>query len=404
MTPVRRIAVLKFGGTSMADAEVRALAAERVAQARDDGYAVVAVVSAMGRAPAPYATDSLLALVGGDDGSPNADLAAACGEMLAAAVFAQELRAAGIEARALTGAQAGIRTDGRHGNAAIRRIDPSSVVAVLDRGAVAVVAGYQGAADDGTITTLGRGGSDLTAIALGSALGAERIDIYTDVQGVMTADPRRISAAETIARVTFEEMSELAHLGARVMHHRAAHLAHERGVPYAIRDVRSGVGTIVDDTTVSERPVTGVTLTAPMSWVHVERESGAAYDDATVGVLGRIAASGISIDQVALNGKGIAFAVHGRHAAEVAAILREASMPHERRDGCAKLSVIGAGMRGRPGVVHAVISALAGARIPIVHATDSHITISVLVPEEYAARAEQVVHDHFGLGRRAETG
>ncbi|HEY5340295.1 MAG TPA: hypothetical protein VIK27_04645, partial [Candidatus Aquilonibacter sp.] len=165
--------MLKFGGTSVATREQREVAFARILDAREAGYAPVAVISAMGRSPSPYATDTLLAMIGGNTGSANADLLLACGELISAAVFAEELRAMNVEAQALTGAQAGIITDGVHGDAKILRVEPDAIEALLDRGCVPVVAGFQGATEDGAIATLGRGGTDLSAIALGHALGAQ---------------------------------------------------------------------------------------------------------------------------------------------------------------------------------------------------------------------------------------
>ncbi|MBV9027468.1 MAG: aspartate kinase, partial [Candidatus Eremiobacteraeota bacterium] len=204
------VAVLKFGGTSLATSAQRKLAATRVREARDDGFATVAVVSAFGRLPDPYSTDTLLSLASGSAPNANTDMLLAAGELIAASVFASELSAAGIEARAFSGAQAGIVTDECHGDATIVRVEPRALVEALERGAVAVVAGFQGATVDGTVTTLGRGGTDLSAVAIGHALGAQRVDIYTDVSGVMTADPRRVAEARTIARISLAEMSELA--------------------------------------------------------------------------------------------------------------------------------------------------------------------------------------------------
>ncbi len=229
------IVVLKFGGTSVATADLRRMAIERLREERERGNATVAVVSAQGRSPNPYATDSLLALVETAARSRNVDLLIACGETIAAAVFAEQLRACGMPAEALTGAQAGVITDRKHGNAGILRVQPAAVLRCLDAGAIPVVAGFQGVTEDGEITTLGRGGTDLTAIALAHALDAQRVDIYTDVSGAMTGDPRRIAGAHTIERATLEEMTELAHHGAKVMHDKAAELAHRTKTPYAIK-------------------------------------------------------------------------------------------------------------------------------------------------------------------------
>jgi aspartate kinase len=206
------VAVLKFGGTSVATHERREVAVRRVADAREAGFAPVAVVSAMGRPPDPYATDTLLALVGNRLGTPQGDVVLAAGELISAGVFAEELNAAGIPATALSGAQAGILTDDRFGDARILEVDPRPLLDAIDRGRVPVVAGYQGATASGETTTLGRGGTDLSAIALGHALEAKRVDIYTDVSGAMTADPRRLPSARTIERASLHEMSELVRL------------------------------------------------------------------------------------------------------------------------------------------------------------------------------------------------
>ncbi|MBV8197250.1 MAG: aspartate kinase, partial [Candidatus Eremiobacteraeota bacterium] len=229
------IAVLKFGGTSLATRAQREIAATRVREARDGGFATVAVVSAFGRAPEPYATDSLLGLAANGAPGANTDLLLAAGELIAASVFATELSEAGVEAVALSGARAGIITDDRHGDASILRVEPQAVCEILARGAVAVVAGFQGATPDGTITTLGRGGTDLSAIAIGHALDAQRVDIYTDVSGVMTADPRRVEQARTITHVSLAEMSELADHGAGIMHDKAAAYADRTATRYALK-------------------------------------------------------------------------------------------------------------------------------------------------------------------------
>ena len=184
MKTAQKTAVLKFGGTSLATTELRALALLRVREANERGFLPVVVVSAMGRAPEAYATDTLASLAG-KSATRNADLLLACGETIAAAVFATTLCDAGIDAVAFTGAQAGIVTTPEFGDARILRIEPHAIRTALEAGSVPVVAGFQGVTEAGEITTLGRGGTDLTAIALGHALEAERIDIYTDVSGAL---------------------------------------------------------------------------------------------------------------------------------------------------------------------------------------------------------------------------
>jgi len=395
-----RIAVLKFGGTSVGSREQREVAFRRVRDARDSGFATVAIISAMGRAPEPYATDSLLALLEGGTGSANADLLLAAGELVAAAIFAEELTRAGVPAQALSGAQAGIVTDERFGDATIVRVEPHAIQDLLERGVVAVVAGFQGATERGAITTLGRGGTDLSAIAIGHALRAERVDIYTDVSGAMTADPARIPGARTIERASLEEMTELAEQGAKVMHDKAAGYANRTGTRYAIKGLHSDAGTLVDESVDHHRAVTGVTATGRMTWVRVIRgdvESPQRRMQTELEMFGRLADAAISIDQVTINQAGVAFVVQGDRANDLRSLLGDLNLAVRVREGCAKLSVVGSGMRGTPGVVRDVVTALSRANVEIIHCTDSNVTISMLVPAGDVSRAERAVHDHFRL-------
>jgi aspartate kinase len=400
VTAVRQIAVLKFGGTSVATPDHRAQAIARVRDARDGGFGPVAVVSAMGRLPDPYATDALLALGGGASATRNADLLASCGETIAAAVMASELCVLGIEAVALTGAQAGIVTDAKHGDATILRVDPHAVLDLLDRGVVPVIAGFQGATEDGVVTTLGRGGTDLSAIAIGHALDAARVDIYTDVSGAMTADPRRIESARTIDRASLDEMTELAAHGAKVMHQKAADFARRTNTPYAIKGLTSDVGTIVDDAYDHHRPVTGVTASGRVTWVRAIRgdiDNQEARMQLELEMFRRVAEAEISIDQVTINQAGVCFVVEGDRGGDVRRLLGDLNLAVRVREGCSKLSVVGAGMRYAPGVIRDIVTALSSVNVEIIHCTDSNITVSVLIPQEDASRAEQAVHDQFHL-------
>jgi aspartate kinase len=400
MTAVRQVAVLKFGGTSVATPEFRAQAIARIRDARDRGFATVAVVSAMGRVNDPYATDTLLALGGGTSATRNADLLLACGETISAAVLASELCAHGIEAVALTGAQAGIITNGSHGDATIQSVDPHAVLMLLDRGVVPVIAGFQGATEAGVITTLGRGGTDLSAIAIGHALDAERVDIYTDVSGAMTADPRRIAGAHTIERASLDEMTELAAQGAKVMHRKAADYARRTNTAYAIKGLASDLGTTVDDAYDGHRPVTGVTASGGVTWVRAIRgdiENPEARMQIELEMFRRVAEANISIDQVTINQAGVCFVVEGERGNDVRRLLGDLNLAVRVREGCSKLSVVGAGMRYAPGVIRDIVTALSGVNVEIIHCTDSNITVSVLIPQEDAVRAEQAVHDAFHL-------
>jgi aspartate kinase len=402
MNATQRIAVLKFGGTSVGTSEQRSVAYDRIRDARESGYGVVAVVSAMGRSPAPYATDSLLELIDGRTGTANADLLLAAGELISAAVFADELAARGVDAVALSGLQAGIVTDACHGDATILRVEPSAIYAALERGAVAVVAGFHGTTEDGAVTTLGRGGTDLSAIALGHALDAERVDIYTDVSGAMTADPRRIPSARTIERASLAEMTELANHGAKVMHHKAADYANRTGTHYSIKGLDTDRGTLVDEGIDHHRPVTGVTASGRVTWVRIIRgdiESPSRRMETELEMFRRVADAGISIDQVTINQAGVAFVVEGDRGNEIRRLLGDLNLAVRVREGCSKLSVVGTGMRDEPGVVSHVVLALSRADVEIIHCTDSNVTISILVPESQVTQAESAVHEQFELDK-----
>ncbi len=277
------------------------------------GQQPVVVCSALGRAPEPYATDSLAALLGPVRSGPNRDLLLACGELIACAVFAELLTSLGAPAQAVSGLQAGITTDERYGEAEIVEIDPAPLRELLAHGVIPVVAGFQGATRARATTTLGRGGSDLTAIGLGDALGAGGVEIYTDVSGVMTGDPRRVAGAHALERVTQAEMVELAGNGAKVMHHKAAELAHATRTPYAVKGLRSNVGTLIDDAApiAPERPVTGIAVIRDVTFCQIiqGRTDDLERSDVDRDVLARIAERGISIDMVNVNDSGVFFIV-----------------------------------------------------------------------------------------------
>jgi aspartate kinase len=396
--------VQKFGGSSLASSELREIAASRVLEARARGAAPVVVCSAMGRAPDAYATDSLAALLGPSRGGPNRDLLLSCGESIAAAVFAELLTTWGADAQAMTGAQAGIVTDDAFGDAKISHVDPRNVLEALERGIIPVIAGFQGVNRSGAVTTLGRGGSDLSAIALGEALGSEAVEIFTDVSGVMTGDPRRIAGAHTIDRVNYSEMVELAADGAKVMHAKAAELARVTNTPYVVKGLRSNFGTTIDEggQPDSLRPVSGITSLVDVTFVRViqgEIDDNDARQALELELFKRLAERGVSVDMINVNNAGVFFICDSEKVDIVRRELGDLNLAVRVRSHCAKISIVGAGMRGTPGVMYRVVGALNEAGIEIIHSTDSNITISVLVPDEDTARAEQAVHDWFRLGR-----
>ncbi len=396
------VVVHKFGGSSLATPELREIAASRVLDAARGGSSVVVVVSAMGRAPDAYATDTLLSLIGPVRGGPNRDLLLAVGEMISASVFAELLTSLGFRAQAMTGGQAGIVTDDTFGDARIVHVYADPLRSALEAGIIPVVTGFQGTTHAGAISTLGRGGSDLTAVAIGDALDAASVDIYTDVSGVMTADPRRVAGAHTVERVTPAEMVELAGNGAKVMHSKAAELAHSTQTPYAVRGLRSNVGTSIDEAAPvdRDRPVTGITALRSVAFFRViqglSSEGGRAMLDRAL--FDRLAAANVSIDMINVNDAGVFFVCDDENVERVQGELHDLNLALRVRPHCAKLSIVGAGMRGTPGVMARVVRAVTESSVEIIHSTDSNITISVLVPDDQAGTAEQALHDFFALG------
>lgn len=403
--PHPAVVVMKFGGTSVGAPEGRAAIAARVTEALELGKAPVVVVSAMGRNGAPYATDTLLALVAGLPADERErDLLASTGEIISAVIVAHELRAAGIEARAMSGGEAGIGTDGVHENASVTDIYPAPLQDALSRGEVPVVAGFQGLSENGSVTTLGRGGSDTTACALGVALEAESVEIYTDVDGVMSADPRACPDASVLGVISADELFQMARHGSRVVHTPAAELALASGLAIRVRNTYTDhPGTRVADIG-SYRPVsvaTAVSHATGIARVSVDlpgEEEAAAHMAAQAHVYRAMADAGVSLDMFTPAGTTLVFTVAEDVLARTCGVIERLGLEHRARGGLAKVTLVGAAMHGVPGVMARMAEALAGAGVHVLQTADSHTTISVLVPAEEAVDAVNALHERFGLG------
>ncbi|MRS13053.1 MAG: aspartate kinase [Actinobacteria bacterium] len=396
---------MKFGGTSVATPEGRCAIASRVTEALELGKAPVVVVSAMGRKGAPYATDTLLGLVADlPADARERDLLASSGEVISAVVVAHELRAAGIDACAMTGAEAGIGTDGAHEDASVTDIYPASLLDAIAAGQVPVVAGFQGVAPDGSITTLGRGGSDTTACALGVALEAEAVEIYTDVDGVMTADPRTCDGAAVLDVIGADELFQMAAHGSRVVHTPAAELALASGLAVRVRNTYTDhPGTTVADIA-SYRPASVATAVSHATGIARVRvtlpaeEGSVDHMAAQARVYRAMADAGVSLDMFTPAGESLLFTVPESAVAEARRVLDGLGLDAEARENLAKVTLVGAGMHGVPGVVARIAEALDEAGVRVLQTADSHTTISVLVPAEDADRAVGALHEGFGLG------
>lgn len=407
-----KILVQKFGGSSLSSPEDREEAINHIRSALKEGYSVCVVVSAMGRKGQPYATDTLIDLIQKNGSSLDKrewDLLLHCGEIISATTLASMLGARNIAATVLSGGQAGIVTDGEYGNATIQSIDGTRIKQELLSHQVVIVAGFQGRTEDWEVTTLGRGGSDTTATALGVALQAECVDIFTDVSGVMTADPRIVEDAQQLDAVTYTEIANMAYQGAKVIHPRAVEMAMQGNVPIRVRSTFSqDPGTLVTNRSElqrranqpSERLITGIAHIANITQIKVLAKEG--QYDLQLSVFKAMAENGISVDFINVNPIGVAYTVRDEVADKAASILKDMGNDPILTPHCAKVSIIGAGMAGVPGVMAKIAEALNHEDIQILQCADSHTTIWVLVKDEDMAKAVRALHRKFNLHKLAD--
>lgn len=400
-----RILVQKFGGTSLASSEVRALAIEHILDAIKIGFSVVVVVSAMGRQGSPYATDTLLSLIDKREtsNSRELDLLMSCGEIISGVILSSELRAVGCETVVLTGAQAGIRTSDEYSAAHIQSIEPIRMIEELQLGKVVIVTGFQGAAENGDITTLGRGGSDTTATALGVALDAEIVDIFTDVEGIMTADPRIVGDAARLHQVSYTEICNLAYSGAKVIHPRAVEIAMQKNIPIRVRSTLSkDEGTLVTSTTdikkmevrTPDKLLTGITQTANITQIQIPTDSNRG---SALLIFKTLAQNRISVDFISVTPAGVAFTVSNVDVDRSLGLLESLGFSARILRNCAKVSAVGAGIAGVPGVMAQIVEALTEVGVEILQSSDSHTTIWCLVKEEDMVAAVNALHQKFQL-------
>ena len=403
-----KIMVQKYGGTSVSTADKRALVVQRVSEALKQGYRVAVVVSAMGRDGDPYATDTIKSLVlqeYGDVAPRELDLIMSCGEIISAVLMAATLSKHSITACALSGAQAGLVTDGCYGGAEVVDCRPERMIGMLEQSTVPVVAGFQGIDAAGELNTLGRGGSDTTAVILGAALHAEKVEIYTDVSGIMTADPRILKDARVIEQITYGEVCQLAYEGARVIHPRAVEVAMRNNVNVVVRNLEEeGPGTLITGehlmqegsfSTRGRRAVSGIAHTTDLVQFFIQFTEPDPIRE--LEIFQRIAEAGINIDLISVFPLVKAFAVKGEHSSKVEQILKSLDVPYLLDPECAKISVVGVGMHGIPGVMARVVEALHAQAIKIKQTGDSNITISLLIGKEDLAKAVKALHDSFQL-------
>ncbi len=398
--------VQKYGGTSVGTVERIHRVADRVAQTQREGHRVVVVLSAMSGE-----TDRLIKLA--HEVTPNPDdreldLLLSTGERVTIALLAMELRGRGINARSFTGRQVGIITDSAHTKARIARVTAERIREALDQGIIPIVAGFQGINEQSDVTTLGRGGSDLSAVALAAALKADRCIIFTDVDGVYTADPNIVPAARRIDKISYEEMLEMASLGAKVLQTRSVEFAAKFNVPVEVNSsFKEGKGTLVtkedaDMEAVAVAGVTGDRNQAKITIVGVPDKPGIAAK-----IFGRVAQANINVDMIIQNISqaaltDLSFTVPRADLKKAVPLIHEVAKEIDAKsvsvtESIAKVSLIGVGMRSHSGVASKMFEVLSREGINIMMISTSEIKISCVIDEKYLELAMRALHSAFGL-------
>jgi len=404
---IRPVVVQKYGGRSLADADHIHNVADRIQARRDDGVDVIVVVSAMGNS-----TDELISLSEAVTGGtqPDAremDTLLSTGELVSSTLMAMALKARGCDSISLSGIQAGIKTDAVHGSARIADINTDRIRTELDKGRIVIVAGFQGLAESGDITTLGRGGSDTTAVALAVAVDAERCEIYTDVDGIYTTDPRLTDKARKLSEIGFDEMLEMAVLGAK-MNPRSIELGAVYDMPvYVASSFSSEPGTLIhggEQTMEVRKAVTGIAVDLNVAKITVrgvvDRPGVAA------GLLQPLADEGVSVDVIVQNTSSdgttdFTFTVGQASVVKAAQLIENQSVIEYGEvitgSNLAKVSIVGTGMENAPGYAARMFSTLSEAKVNIDMITTSEIRITTIIDREQVQKAVQSLHDAFEL-------
>lgn len=401
--------VQKYGGTSVGTIEKIKAVAERIIETRKQGHQVVVVVSAMSGE-----TDRLLELAHRLSSQPDSrelDVLLSTGEQVTIALLSIALQVKNYSSVSFTGGQVHILTDNSHSKARIIHIDAARVSRALDEGKVVVVAGFQGIDADGNITTLGRGGSDTTAVAMAASLKADECRIYTDVEGVYTADPQIVDEAQRLERLSYEEMLELASQGSKVLQIRSVEFANKYNIPVRVlSSFVDGPGTLItnEDKSMEQVEITGIAHNrdeAKLTILGVPDKPGIAY-----GILGPIAEANIEVDMIVQNvsadgSTDFTFTVHRNDYEKALAILKKVADDTGARGGVtgddkiAKLSIVGVGMRSHAGVASNMFKALADENINIQMISTSEIKVSVVIDEKYLELGIRTLHSVFGLDK-----
>ncbi len=395
-TEMNRLCVMKFGGTCLASGEDRKISLRYCVRQLMKHDKLIVVVSAMGKKGDPYATDTLLEMVSSPSKLEKACLMAT-GEIISATVLADMLRFEGVSARAITGWNAGLRMDEKNCDSNLESIDKRALQAALDEHDCIVVAGFQGMGSNGTVSTLGRGGSDITAIALATALGADEVMLYKKIDSVYTADPDKVPGVMRVEKISSEDLRQLAWQGAEVVHPRASEIAGDAGVKISILSHSTGerVTEIEPFVIRSGRYITGVASGPDVTQYIIRKNDEVTPHEFYSKAFGLVAEASVSMDMFSVFGSTAMFTVPCEESKTVSEVLSGNMIEFETVSPCAKVSIVGAGMHGIEGVMARFSSALDQAGIDMLQTVDSHATISALVLLDQRDCALRILHREF---------
>ncbi|HPL53388.1 MAG TPA: aspartate kinase [Bacillota bacterium] len=405
-----KILVQKFGGTSVSTQERRDMVADKIEKALKNGFFPVVVVSAIGRNGDPYATDTLIKLgnsIGVKSTPREMDLLISCGEIISCVMLANTIKKGKHDSKALTGGQAGIITDENFGDAEVINVDPQNIYDSIKKNVIPVIAGFQGKSEKGEITTLGRGGSDVTAAIIAEALNAEAIEIYTDVEGIMTADPSIVPNATVMDTIYYNEVFQMAEYGSKVIHPRAVEVAMRSSIPLIIKNtLTDSAGTLITNCDKNRKYrhdknnkiLTAIAQVSGRVRARIVFDGSAGEYENDKHLFSIIASEGISIDMINVNPDFKLFIIEDSNKEKLEKVLERHGYNYELKPDCSKVTIIGNKMRGIPGVMAKAISALASKNIEVLQTSDSHTTISCLIESSYTNEAVNALHQEFGLG------
>ena len=395
------IVVKKFGGNTLNKTNSKELLLKIAKESFEKEEFPIIVVSALGRKENPYSTDGLLEILDTYHVKVNdreKDLLMSCGEIISAVVVSGFLNSLDIKTKVLTGPQAGIKTSEDHLEAKIISIDSKVINGLIKSNTIPIITGFQGLNEKNDITTLGRGGSDITAIALGASLNAIRVEIFTDVNGVYTADPRLVKNANLLKNISYTELFQMANHGSRVIHPRAVELAMSNSLPLFVCNVED----YTFGTNVIKEKVQLLESIKPKVLTALSHESDLVqlfYPDIESGVseklYQKLASQGVSLDLINITSKGHYFVIKIDQLEKVKTINQNLNVVYEIKDNVSKVSCVGLGMHRQPGVFSRIISTLVNNNIDVIQTTDSHMTITCLIQDNYLILALEVLHKEF---------